>query len=71
VRPVFESTRYGTPTYLRLDVNSADEITAGADDESELGVYHDLFQPQRLAGLRLRLDEYTPAGMDSGIVFAT
>jgi len=41
----------------------------GLDDESELGVFHDLFQPQRAANLRARLDEHTPAGMDAGIVY--
>ena len=42
----------------------------GADDESEMGVYHDLFQPQREANLRTRLDEFTPAGMTAGLFFA-
>jgi hypothetical protein len=36
-----------------------------------MGVFHDLFQPQRAANLRVRLDEFTPAGMDAGIIFAT
>jgi hypothetical protein len=36
-----------------------------------MGVFHDLFQPQREANLRARLDEFTPAGMDAGIIFAT
>ena len=36
-----------------------------------MGVFHDLFQPQRAANLRARLDEYTPAGMDAGIIFAS
>jgi hypothetical protein len=49
----------------------AEEITRGADDESEMGVFHDLFQPQREANLRARLDEFTPAGMDPGLIFAT
>jgi hypothetical protein len=48
-----------------------EEITRGADDESEMGVFHDLFQPQRAANLRARLDEFTPAGTDARIIFAT
>jgi hypothetical protein len=36
-----------------------------------MGVFHDLFQPQRAANLRARLDEYMPAGMDAGIIYAT
>ncbi len=71
VRPRFNSVRYGTPTYCQLAESCAEEITRGADDESEMGVFHDLFQPQRAANLRARLDEYTPAGMDAGIIYGT
>ncbi len=70
VRPVFNSLRYGSPSYCQLADRCAEEITRGADDESEMGVFHDLFQPQRAANLRARLDEFTPAGMDAGIVYA-
>lgn len=70
VRPQFTSTRYGTPEYCQLSEDCAEEIRRGADDESEMGVYHDLFQPQREANLRARLDEFTPAGMDAGLIFA-
>ncbi|MGD8966116.1 MAG: hypothetical protein PVI07_01290 [Anaerolineae bacterium] len=71
VRPQFNSTRYGTPTYCQLTDTCAAEITRGADDESEMGAFHDLFQPQREANLRTRLDEYTPAGMEAGIIYAS
>ena len=47
MRPRFNSTRYGSPTYCQLADDCADEITRGADDESEMGAFHDLFQPQR------------------------
>jgi hypothetical protein len=70
VRPQFNSTRYGTPEYCQLSEDCAEEIKRGADDESEMGVFHDLFQPQREANLRARLDEFTPAGMDAGLIFA-
>ena len=70
VRPQFNSRRYGTPTYCQLSATCAPEIVRGADDESEMGAFHDLFQPQREANLRLRLDEYVPAGADAGIIFA-
>ncbi|HVF45255.1 MAG TPA: hypothetical protein VM936_19670 [Pyrinomonadaceae bacterium] len=71
VRPVFNSVRYGTPAYCQLSETCPREIRRGADDESEMGVYHDLFQPQRESNLRARLDEFTPAGVDAGIIFAT
>ncbi|MGH8905011.1 MAG: hypothetical protein ACRD0K_00445 [Egibacteraceae bacterium] len=71
VRPQFNSVRYGTPTYAQLAETCAPEITTGAHDESEMGAFHDLFQPQRQANLRTRLDQYTPAGMGTGIFFVT
>jgi hypothetical protein len=71
LRPQFNSDRYGTPPYCQLADNCAEEIKRGADDESEMGVFHDLFQPQRAANLLARLDEFTPAEMDVGIIYAT
>ena len=71
VRPQFNSTHYGAPTYCQLAHVCAEEIKRGADDESEMGAFHDLFQPQRAANLRARLEEYTPAGMEAGIVYAS
>jgi len=71
VAPKFTARRYGLPAYAQLADTCAIEIVRGADDESEMGVFHDLFQPQREANLRARLDEYTPAGMDAGLIFVT
>jgi hypothetical protein len=71
VRPQFNSTRYGKPAYGQLADTTADEIIRGADDESEMGVFHDLYQPQRAANLQTRLDEYTPAGTEAGIIYAS
>lgn len=70
VRPRFTSTRYGHPAYCQLACDCAEEIKRGADDESEMGAFHDLHQAQREANLRARLNEYTPAGMEAGILFA-
>ncbi|MBD0371734.1 MAG: hypothetical protein ICV60_12915 [Pyrinomonadaceae bacterium] len=71
VRPLFNSTRYGTPAYCQLAEDCAEEIKRGAEDESEMGAFHDLYQPQRRANIRARLDEYTPAGMEAGIIYAS
>lgn len=71
VRPQFNSMRYGSPVYCQLALSCPAEITHGADDESEMGVFHDLFQPQRAINLRARLDEFTPAGMETGIIYVT
>jgi hypothetical protein len=69
VEPLFNSVRYGTPEYCQLSFCCAEEITCGADDEAEMGVFHDLYQPQRQANLLVRLNEYTPAATDVGIIF--
>ncbi len=69
IAPQFNGTRYGTATYCQLADQCAKEIKQGAEDESEMGVFHDLFQPQRAANLRTRLEEYTPAGMNVGIFY--
>jgi len=71
VEPEFQSVRYGTPTYARLARVTATEIARGASDRSEMGVYHDLYQPQRAANLTQRLNEFTPAGTDAGIIYAS
>jgi hypothetical protein len=71
VEPQFNALRYGRPAYAQLAASCAPEIRRGADDESEMGVFHDLFQPQREANLNTRLAEFSPAGMDVGIFFAS
>jgi hypothetical protein len=71
VRPIFNSTRYGTPAYCQLALDTADAIGRGADDRSEMGVFHNLFQPQRAANLQARLDEHVPASSSVGIVIVT
>lgn len=69
VIPQFNSTHYGKPHYFQLADYCAVEIRRGADDQSEMGAFHDLYQPQREGSLRVRLEEYTPAGTDVGIIF--
>ena len=71
VEPRFTSLRYGTPGYCQLAGDCAPEIVRGADDESELGVFHDLFQPQRLASLTARIEEFVPAAADAAVIFVT
>lgn len=69
VRPHFTSIRYGNPAYAQLSLWCAAEIRRGADDESEMGAFHGLFQPQREANLRQRLAEFSPAATDADIIF--
>lgn len=69
VRPQFTSRRYGTPAYAQLSQAGPVELWRGADDQAELGAFHDLFQPQRAANLRARIDEFSPAALDAEVVF--
>jgi hypothetical protein len=36
-----------------------------------MGAFHDLLQPQRIAGLRASLDEYLRFGLEAGIFLAS
>jgi competence ComEA-like helix-hairpin-helix protein len=71
VRPQFSSLRFGDPGYCQLDPLCALEIRQGADDEAEMGAFHDLYQPQREANLRVRLEEYLRFGLEAGVFYAS
>ena len=71
VRPVWTDRHYGHPAYGQLTHAAPIEIRTGADDESEMGAFHKLFQPQREANLRIRLDEYLGVGLEAGLIFET
>jgi hypothetical protein len=69
--PIFTSVRYGEPAYAQLSQACADEISTGAEDGSEMGVFSHLKQPQRVANLRASLEEYLRFGLEAGIFFVT
>lgn len=69
VRPQFTSLRYGDAGYCQLSLRCAQEIRKGADDEAEMGAFHDLYQPQRETDLRVRLDEYLRFSLEAGIMY--
>jgi hypothetical protein len=71
LRPVMTSLRYGDPGYCQLDRRTPPEIRLGADDESEMGVFHDLYQSQREHYLQTRLEDYLRFGLEVGIFFAS
>jgi hypothetical protein len=70
VRPTFTSQNFGSAAYAQLSEACAPEIGKGADDESEMGAFHDLYQPQREANIRLRLREYLRFGLTAGIFYS-
>ena len=70
-RPFHTSLRYGDPGYMQLRRSTHPAIRTGAGDESEMGVTHELYQPQRETNLRIRLDEYLRYGLEAGFFYAT
>jgi hypothetical protein len=69
IHPVWNAQRYGNPAYMQMAHACAKEIVTGADDEAEMGAFHDLYQPQRLANLRIRLQEYLRFGLEAGVIY--
>jgi hypothetical protein len=71
VQPSFTTLRYGQPGYCQLGSYCPQEIGAGAEDESEMGAFHDVFAPQREKNLKIRLQEYLRFGLEAGIFYST
>ena len=70
-RPFHTSLRYGDPGYMQLRRSTHRAVRTGASDESEMGVTHELYGPQRETNLRVRLDEYLRYGLEAGFFYAT
>jgi hypothetical protein len=66
--PRFSSVHFGTPAYGQLSAHTPDAIRRGADDESEMGVFHHLYGAQRETNLKIRLAEYLRVGLHAGII---
>ncbi len=71
IRPSYTSARHGDPGYAQLAGDSACKIKTGAENESEMGAFNLLLQPQREANLRIRLEEYLPFGLEPGLIYLT
>jgi hypothetical protein len=69
--PQFTSSDFGQPGFAQLGLRCATEITTGADDGSEMGVFSFLQQPQRRANLLAALDEYLRFGLEAGMIEQT
>jgi hypothetical protein len=70
-QPLFVSLRYGDPGYCKLFPGTSDSVRRGADDGGEMGAFHFLLAPLRETDLRVRIQEYLPVGMESGILYET
>ena len=69
--PSFTALSASHPAYAQLRRSAPEEIRRGASDEGEMGAWHLLFQPQREANLRIRLEEYLRFGLEAGLCFET
>jgi hypothetical protein len=69
--PSFTTLRYGAAAYARLAAGTKAAILTGSEDESEMGVFRRLYEPQRESDLRTRLDEYLRVGLSTGIFHAS
>lgn len=70
VQPRFDSLRYGRPEYCRLAADCPREISAGASDGGEMGVFHHIDATRRLDALAAALDDQAPIGTSIGIILA-
>ena len=71
VAPRFRSRRFGDAEFAQLADSCPPAIRRGGTGGSEMGAFHDQFTPVREALLAARLEEFTPAGADVRLLFAT
>ncbi len=71
IRPHFTSLAFGNPAYGQLSGRCPAAIRTGADDGAEMGAFHDVFQPQRMAHLQARLAEYLRFGLEASVFNAS
>ena len=69
--PQFTSLDAAQPGFAQLAATCATEIATGADNESEMGAFNFLHQPQRRANLASALEEYLRFGLEAGTVEVT
>ena len=68
-RPVFISTAFGHPAYLHLDRLTSKSILEGAENTLEMGAFNRSYKPLRMRNLNLRLQEFLPLGIKSGVIY--
>ncbi len=71
LKPAYTARRYGAPGYLQLLTAVPAAIRAGADDESEMGLWGHVHQPQRESNFAVRVEEFLPSGLEVRHVYAT
>jgi hypothetical protein len=65
--PKFISLRFGQPGYALLSGDVPLAIWHGADNGSQIGVYHQIQETEAVRNVQLRAPEYLPVALESGI----
>lgn len=71
MHPQFTALRLNAPAFAQLAEGAATELKTQASNESEIGAWNALMQPQREANLRSALDEYLRLGLTATVIHAT
>jgi hypothetical protein len=66
--PIFVTRDRTDPAHVRLSETCPRSIARGAEDGSEMGAFHGARLMQRTDALLRRLVEYTPAGLQTGLL---
>ena len=69
--PQFTAVDEGDAAYAQLSVWCRKEISSGADDDGEMGVFHDLYTTMREANLLYRLEENLRMSLEAGVLHAS
>jgi hypothetical protein len=65
--PRFVTVHYGDPAYLLLSGECPMAVWTGADNGSQLGVYLQAQETEAVRNVQIRVPEYLPARLESGI----
>ncbi len=67
LEPSFVTSRYGEPGYALLSGDVPMAIWTGADNGSQLGAYLQIQETEAVSNVQLRVPEYLPALLESGV----
>lgn len=65
--PSFITLRYGHPAYALLSGDTPVAVWRGADDGSQMGVYHQIQETEAVSNVQIRTPEYLPVMLEAGI----
>ncbi|MCJ9429309.1 hypothetical protein [Kordiimonas marina] len=66
---VLRLPRYGEAGYGVLDILTDAAISAGAEDEGEMGAYHEFYFAAQVRALRKKLQTYLPLGQEISLAY--